>query len=243
LRLELPCPELLRATLHYLYTGELPAEMTRTMPEPDLDVLFGLLANAKFLLCDELVRDCVAILKTRIKSRRQDGHYKPITAHPSFCSDLVPVSFIADLLVDKSVSPRVRLEMVLSWVERTEGPFPEADQEHLRPLLETSTKGSAPVDDTVLGDLCQRFPTGAAVFGPGLLADMGKRLTSRAREVKKLRRSGGLGGKRMRRGRTSSAAASWDKEPWEEEEEEDDDDMEREEDQLWDDLFYEEEDV
>jgi hypothetical protein len=206
LRLELPCPELLGSTLHYLYTGELPGELTRKVAAPDLEHLFGLIANAKFLLCDELIKDCMAIIKTCIKTLRRGDHYKPVIAHPSICPDLVPTSFIAEILVDNAVPPGVRLEMVLAWVERTEGAFPEADHDHLRPLLETFTTGRVIVDDTTWADLCQRFATGAAVFGPELLIDMGKRLARRAREVDRL-----AGADRLR---GSSASGTKRKLPW-----------------------------
>jgi hypothetical protein len=187
--LELPCPELLRATLHYLYTGELPGEVTRTVPDPDLDVLFGLLANAKFLLCDGLITDCVRVLEARIKSKTMEHGpheaYKRIIAHTSFCPDLVPVSFIAELLSDNKVPAKVRLEMVFSWVERAEGPLPGSDQELLRPSVAKFATGVEIVDDATLADLCKRFPTGFTALGPSLLVFLAQRLANCATLARK----------------------------------------------------------
>jgi hypothetical protein len=107
-------------TLRYLYTGEAAGGGDADDAGPQTStVLFGLMANAKFLLCDELTGDCLAVIKAR--SRSHAIHDKPVLAHPSFCPDLVPVSFIAEVLVDTGISARVRLEMVLTWMERAGG--------------------------------------------------------------------------------------------------------------------------
>jgi hypothetical protein len=180
LRLELPRPGLLESTLRYLYTGKLPGEVTRTMPPPDLDWVFGLMENAKFLLCDELTGDCLAVIKARTRC-----NYEPVLAHVSFCPDLVPVSFIAEVLVDTGISARVRLEMLFTWMGRAGGPLPQADHEQLRPVLENFTNGTVRLDDATLADLCERFPTGAAVFGPGLFVDLGRRIASKVEARKR----------------------------------------------------------
>jgi hypothetical protein len=165
--------------------------VTRTVPDPDLDVLFGLMANAKFLLCDELLKACVEAIKTRlrsrirdfrIKARRRDGHHKPVIAHPSFCPDVVPIAVIADMLVDPKISAGVRLEMVLAWLEKSEGSLPEADQDLLRPLVENFTNGTVRIHGAPLADACKRFPTGAVMLGPGLLVGLARRVRHHAQK-------------------------------------------------------------
>ena len=70
--LHLPCPAMLAPTLYHLYTGKAPEPLRRGGPESlGPDELFGLLANAKYLLLEQGY--CVYFLARALKAGTHDG--------------------------------------------------------------------------------------------------------------------------------------------------------------------------
>lgn len=72
--LNLPCVDALEPTLYHLYTGKAPEPLPhggRLSVSPAL--LFGLLANAKYLLLDALTADCAAFLARLVEAGTHEG--------------------------------------------------------------------------------------------------------------------------------------------------------------------------
>jgi hypothetical protein len=167
LRVELPCPELLESTLHFLYTGALPPCMGDGM---GLDEMSGLLLNAKYLACESLITACTDIMYDYVTA----GTHESLLQHSTLCPELVPSDFIYDVLADEDLPGTRRLEVALAWAGHGDG-VSEAQVADLIPLLENQSEAS---DDATMAELCTRFPRGMAAFGPVLVANLAKRLTS-----------------------------------------------------------------
>ena len=72
--LHLPCPAMLAPTLYHLYTGEAPEPLRHGGAESvEPKELFGLLANAKYLLCERLQEQCADFLARAIKALTHIG--------------------------------------------------------------------------------------------------------------------------------------------------------------------------
>jgi hypothetical protein len=171
LRLDLPCPELLEPTLHYLYTGVLPAEVS------DVEVLFGLMTNAKFLLCEELTSGCFDTIRDRIL----DGNFAAIVNHGRFGPELVPVDFITDMLtISRELGHDRTVAIACAWMDRAEG-LPDADRDRLRALIIGAIKEAT--DETV-ADVCNRFPGVLASLGPDLVVALAGRVTALVGKVR-----------------------------------------------------------
>ncbi len=74
MELNLPCAEMLEATLFHLYTGQAPEPLPhgghRSLTP---DQLFGLLSNAKYLLIDGLVEHCGDFLIRLLQAAKHEG--------------------------------------------------------------------------------------------------------------------------------------------------------------------------
>jgi hypothetical protein len=168
LRVELPCPELLESTLHFLYTGALLLPcMDKGM---ESDVLHGLLHNAKYVVCESLVNACTDIVYDRVKA----GTHAPILGHPTLCPELVPAAFIHQVLVNGDLPGKRCLEVALAWAAHGDG-LSEAQVTDLIPLIQELSEKS---EDRIRADLSTRFPRGVAQFGRVLVADIAKRMSS-----------------------------------------------------------------
>ena len=72
--LHLPCVEMLEATLYHLYTGAAPEPLRHGGRESVVpDELFGLLANAKYLLLERLQEQCTDFLARMVKAGEYCG--------------------------------------------------------------------------------------------------------------------------------------------------------------------------
>ena len=72
--LDLPCTDALDATLFQLYTGQAPDLLPhggREGLKPGL--FFGLLANAKYLLMEDMKRQCADFLAQRVEAGMHEG--------------------------------------------------------------------------------------------------------------------------------------------------------------------------
>jgi hypothetical protein len=168
IRLELPTPALLEPTLYCVYTGNLPPRFESVEPE----LLYGLLANAKYLLCDSLVAACGETLRAHAGGKEHEA----FTGHAAFGPDLVPATLLAQVLDDAAIPVSRRLEVAMSWLHG--GKQASAlDLEVVRPRVEALGKEA---DHPTLADLCKRFPREVAAYGGGLVMVLGERLASLA---------------------------------------------------------------
>jgi len=73
--------------LEYLYTGQLP------VGSKDPDIFFGMLQNAHYFLCDQLIQDCLKVLKDQLDFNRPE--LDAFISHPAFDIKWIHVEAIA----------------------------------------------------------------------------------------------------------------------------------------------------
>lgn len=103
--MELPTPAHIIPTLTYLYTGDLPPGAS------DAEVVFGMLANAAFLLSERLTRDCLGLIEEKLKAPES---FASFICHDSFGVELVPVDVVRPAVEGKTGYEVVH--MVINWV-------------------------------------------------------------------------------------------------------------------------------
>ena len=158
--MNLPAIDLLDTTLHFLHTGIFLFPASGADP----DSIFGLLANAQFLMCEELTGTCLAILEQHVMA----GTHEPYTTHAGFSPELVLAEFIARVLSKGETPASRRLEVGLQWLTGFEG-LPDG-LTTLRPLTDELVVALVPDD---VKQLAERYPEAFdALVRPGPLVPM-----------------------------------------------------------------------
>ena len=140
----LPAVDLLETTLHFLHTGDLPPVAASN---GDPDSFFGLLANAEYLMCEELTTACLDILDHHVRA----GTHEPYTSHAGFSPQLIPRLSIARVLCTDETPPYRRVEVGLQWLAGFEG-VPD-DLSTLRLLTDSLVVSLPPNDVKHLSEL------------------------------------------------------------------------------------------